>query len=1029
MPSIASHRDPLVLYLLAALFLGTQPSCLLGVYSNQTAIPVPCLPDQASALLRLKRSFSTDGWGLYANGSRCTLASWRAGTDCCGWEGVRCGDANGRVTTLNLAKCGLQSASLHPALFELTSLRHLNLALNSFNGSQLPAVGFERLTELIHLNLSTTQFAGQIPDGIGRLTKLVSLDLSTKFFLGDQYDEFLSLESWSPQWVLVEPNIGSLVVNLSNLKELYLGKVDLSGSGAMWCSAFANSTHQLQVLSLPHTNLNGPICGSLSGIRQLTEINLQYNELYGRIPESFADLPSLSVLTLTNNYLEGWLPTRIFQNKNLTTIDIRYNFEVSGSLPNFSSNSILKNLLVSSTNFSGPIPSSIGNLKSLNKLGLAAADFSQELPSSIGELRSLISLQVSGAGIVGGIPSWIANLTSLVVLQFSDCGLSGEVPSFIGDLNNLTRLQLYNCNFSGTLPPQLFNLTQLEVLYLHSNNFLGTVELSSFWKLPYLFSLNLSNNKLTVVVDEEDNSTVINQMDALHLAACNISKFPSALRHTRYVKYLDLSCNDIHGAIPQWAWETWTYMEVLNLSHNRFSNIGQGYGSINLINIALIDLSFNLLQGPIPRPGPDTELLDCSNNRFSSIPLDFGSHFSGISYFMAYANNLSGKIPPSICEASNLVLVDLSYNNLSYFIPPCLMEDINSLSVLNLKRNRLHGELPNNMKNGCAFEELNFSDNWLEGPLPRSLVACRDLEVFDIGNNRINDTFPCWMSILPKLQVLVLKSNKFVGKVGPSVSGDENSCEFMKLRIFDLASNNFSGILQNEWFKTLKSMITKSANETLVMENQYNLLHETYRLTTGITYKGSDVTFSKILRSMVVIDVSDNAFYGAIPNSIGDLIQLSGINMSHNALTGPIPSQFGTLHQLESLDLSSNDLSGEIPQELASLDFLSILNLSYNKLDGRIPESPHFLTFSNLSFLGNIGLCGLQVSRTCNNITPNVELHHSEKKSVDIVLFLFAGLGFGVGFAVAIVLTWGIRVRRRSRDNIFMRWKKVFFCM
>jgi hypothetical protein len=334
------------------------------------------------------------------------------------------------------------------------------------------------------------------------------------------------------------------------------------------------------------------------------------------------------------------------------------------------------------------------------------------------------------------------------------------------------------------------------------------------------------------------------------------------------------------------------------------------------------------------------------------------------------------------------------------------MEDMSHLNVLNLKGNQLHGRLPNSLKQDCAFEALDFSDNQIEGQLPRSLVVCKDLEVFDIGKNLINDTFPCWMSVLPKLQVLVLKSNRFIGDVGPSILEDQNSCEFGKLRIIDLASNNFSGLLRNKWFTSMGSMMTKDVNEMLVMENQYDLLGQTYQFTTAITYKGSDITFSKILRTIVIIDVSNNAFYGSIPESIGDLVLLGGLNMSHNALIGSIPSQLGMLHQLESLDLSSNELSGEIPWELASLDFLSMLNLSYNQLQGRIPESSHFLTFSDLSFLGNIGLCGFQVSKACNNMTPDMVLHQSKK--VDIILFLFVGLGFGVGFAVAIILTWGI---------------------
>ncbi|XP_006653291.1 receptor-like protein 7 [Oryza brachyantha] len=996
------------------LLLAIQLSCSLGgassTSSNQTAkvVPVRCRPEQASALLRLRRSISS------TNDSACTLASWRAGTDCCcggggGWEGIAC--TGGRVTTLDLGGCGLEIAAagrpLHPALFDLTSLRHLDLSGNSLSGSELPAAGFERLTELTHLNLSYSGFSGAIPRGIRRLGKLASLDLSDWIYLveGDN-DYFLPLGQG--RWPVVEPDIGSLLANLSNLRELNLGNVDLSGNGAAWCSAFANSTPRLELLSLRNTNLNAPICGSLSTLRSLVHVNLKYNKLHGEIPESFADLASLSVLRLAYNLLEGPFPTRIFQSRSLTAVDVSYNFRVSGVLPDFSSDSALTELLVSNTNFSGPVPSSVSNLKSLRRLGVAAAGgFPQELPSSIGELRSLTSLQLSGSGIVGEMPSWVANLTSLESLQLSNCGLSGQVPSFIGNLKNLRTLKLYACNFSGQVPPHLFNLTNLEVINFHSNSLIGTIELSSFFNLPNLSILNLSNNKLSVVVGEYNSSwESVDNFDTLCLASCNISKLPDTLRHMHYVEVLDLSNNHIHGTIPQWAWDNWINSLILmNISHNQLSS-SIGYGPVISANMFVIDISHNLFEGRIPIPGPQTQLFDCSNNQFSTMPSNFGSHLSSISLLMASRNKLSGEIPPSICEATSLMLLDLSNNHFRGSIPSCLMEDMSNLNVLNLKGNQLHGRLPNSIKQDCAFGALDFSDNQIEGQLPRSLVACKDLEAFDIGNNRIEDTFPCWMSVLPKLQVLVLKSNKFVGNVGPSVSGDKNSCQFIKLRIFVLASNSFSGLLQNEWFRTMKAMMTKTVNETLIMENQYDLLGQTYRITTAITYKGSDITFSKILSTIVVIDVSDNVFYGAIPQSIGDLVLLSGVNMSHNALTGPIPSQFGMLHQLESLDLSSNDLSGEIPQGLASLDFLSMLNMSYNRLEGRIPESPHFLTFSNLSFLGNMGLCGLQVSKACSNMSSGVVLHPSEKVSIDIVLFLFAGLGFGVGFAIAIASTW-----------------------
>jgi hypothetical protein len=59
-----------------------------------------------------------------------TLPSWKAGTDCCHWEGISCDRVAGEVTSLNLSSKYIQItiSGFHPALFfGLTSLRYLNL--------------------------------------------------------------------------------------------------------------------------------------------------------------------------------------------------------------------------------------------------------------------------------------------------------------------------------------------------------------------------------------------------------------------------------------------------------------------------------------------------------------------------------------------------------------------------------------------------------------------------------------------------------------------------------------------------------------------------------------------------------------------------------------------------------------------------------------------------------------------------------------------------------------------------------------
>uniref|UniRef100_A0A0E0MRN6 Leucine-rich repeat-containing N-terminal plant-type domain-containing protein n=1 Tax=Oryza rufipogon TaxID=4529 RepID=A0A0E0MRN6_ORYRU len=709
-----------------------------ATYTNHTgALPpaVPCLPDQASALLQLKRSFTI------TDDSTAAFRSWNAGKDCCRWEGVSCGDADGRVIWLDLGDCGLESNSLDPVLFKLTSLEYLNLGGNDFNESEIPSAGFERLS--------------QVPvQSIGQLHSLVSLDISFSSDLIELFDHGYLINPWQMDL----PNLTALVANLSSL-------------------------------------------------RSLNVIDLQYNYLTGPIPEYFANLSSLSVLQLGYNKLEGWVSPSIFQNKKLVTIDLHRNPDLSGTLPNISADSSLESLLVGRTNFSGRIPSSISNIKSLKKLDLGASGFSGKLPSSIVRL----------------------------------------------------------------------------------------------------------------------------------------------------------------------------------------------------------DLSFNMFEGTIPLPQNSRFVLDYSNNRFSSIPTNISTQLGYTAYFKASRNNLSGEIPSSFCS-NNIQVLDLSYNFFSGSIPSCLFEDANALKVLNLKQNQLHGELAHNINESCTLEALDFSDNRIEGNLPRSLVSCRKLEVLDIQNNQINDSFPCWMRVIPRLQVLILKSNKFFGQVTPTVA-EESTCEFPSLRILDLASNNFSGTLSEAWFMRLKSMMIESTNETLVMEFEGD--QQVYQVNIVLTYKGSAIAISKILRTFVFIDVSNNAFHGSIPESIGELVLLHALNMSHNSLTGPVPSPLGHLNQMEALDLSSNELSGVIPQELASLDFLGTLNLSYNMLEGKIPESPHFSLFSNSSFLGNDALCGPPLSKGCNNMTL-LNVIPSQKKSVDVMLFLFSGIGFGLGFAIAIVIAWGFPIRRRS---------------
>lgn len=106
----------------------------------------------------------------------------------------------------------------------------------------------------------------------------------------------------------------------------------------------------------------------------------------------------------------------------------------------------------------------------------------------------------------------------------------------------------------------------------------------------------------------------------------------------------------------------------------------------------------------------------------------------------------------------------LAQNNFSGLIPGCLGNSSRFISTVDLRMNNFHGEIPT--FSSTQLQYLGLYGNQLGGQVPRSLVDCTSLEALDLGNNKINDTFPIWLEKLPNLQVLILKSNLFHGPIG-----------------------------------------------------------------------------------------------------------------------------------------------------------------------------------------------------------------------------------------------------------------------
>ncbi|TQD99027.1 hypothetical protein C1H46_015394 [Malus baccata] len=731
------------------------------------------------------------------------------------------------LSGVNLSKASdwLQVTNMLPSLVELvmsdceldqipplatpnfTSMVVLDLSFNVFNSS-MPRWVFS-IKNLVSLRLIGCWFQGPIPSISQNITSLREIDLSYNYisldpipkWLFNQKDLALSLESNQ-----LTGQLPSSIQNMTGLTALDLAGNEFNSTIPEWLYSLNN----LESLLLSYNALRGEISSSIGNMTSLVNLNLDGNLLEGKIPNSLGHLCKLKVLDLSENHFTVRRPSEIFESLSRCGPDG------------------IKSLSLRNTSISGPIPMSLGNLSSLEKLDISVNQFNGTFTEGIGQLKMLTDLDIS-YNLLEGVVSEVSfsNLTKLKhfvaygnsftlktsrdwvppfqleILLLDSCHLGPEWPMWLRTQTQLKELSLSGTGISSTIPTWFWNLTsQVEYLNLSHNQLYGQIQNIVAGPFP---TVDLSSNQFTGALPIVPTS--LEWLDLSH------SSFSGSVFHffcdrpdePKQLDVLILGNNLLTGKVPD-CWMSWPSLDLLNLENNNLTgNVPMSMGYLK--NLVSLHLRNNHLYGELPHSLQNCtslSVVDLSENGFSgSIPIWIGKSLSGLHVLNLRSNKFEGDIPNEVCYLKSLQILDLAHNKLSGMIPRCFhnlsaMADF-SESFSSFIFGNTVGEFSDNailVTKGIEMEYskilrfvkgMDLSCNFMYGEIPKELTGLLALQSLNLSNNRFTGRIPSKIGNMAQLESLDFSMNQLDGEIPPSMTN------LTFLSHLNLSYNNLTG--------------------------------------------------------------------------------------------------------------------------------------------------------------------------------------------------------------------------------------------